>query len=460
MNLLKKIRTTISRYELLSPTDTVIVGVSGGSDSVCLLYLLMQLDNLNLKPVIAHVNHCLRGKESERDAKFVEQLADDLRLEFELLVEDAEEYALRSGRSIEESGRIIRYNFFNELSKKHKADKIATAHTLDDQVETVLMRFIRGSGIKGLAGIPYFREPNIVRPLLDTSKYEIKKFLKDNKIKWVEDSSNLGEEFLRNRIRLKLIPALKEFNPNLETTISRTSELFSQNESFISIATLKTFEKVFEKHEKSFYIGDLRKFNKIHTYMKYTIIREAISRINENLLNIDFDHTYSALELLNSEKVSGEINLPGDIIVAKSYNHFVITHKSEINPAYSYEVDSFGEHIFEHVSFKIKKVKVSRKDLGTNIALISPHKFSFPIEIRNFRPGDKFIPFGMKGEKKLKDFFIDEKVPRYLRKLCPLFIINGEIAWICGLRLSEKFRVTGKEAVKIRLIYPDIIDYL
>lgn len=451
MNLLKKIRTTISRHDLLACGDTVIVGVSGGSDSVCLLNLLIQLDDLKLKPVIAHVNHCLRGKESQRDADFVGQLAANLGLEFELLVNNVVEFAHRSGRSVEESGRIIRYDFFNEVSKKHNADKIATAHTLDDQVETVLMRFIRGSGIKGLAGIPYFREPNIIRPLLDISKKDIKKFLADNRIKWVEDSSNLGEEFLRNRIRLYLIPALKELNPNLESAIARTSEIFSQNESYISKAAAKAYKKVFKKHVNGLYIGDLRKFNKLHTYMKYSLIRESIARINENLLNIDFDHTYSAMELLNSGKISGEINLPGDVIVAKSYYHFVVTHKSEINPRYSYKVDSFGKHIFKHLSFEIKKEKVTRKDLGSNTALISPDKFKFPIEIRNFRPGDKFVPFGMKGEKKLKDFFIDEKIPRYLRKLYPLFIINGEIAWIGGLRMSDKFRVTGKNAIGLFL---------
>ena len=444
MSLLKKIKKTISRHDLLTPGNTVIVGVSGGSDSVCLLSLLKELRDLKLKLIVAHINHCLRGKESERDAEFVGRLADKNGLEFELLVKDAAEFALKSGNSLELSGRIIRYDFFNQLSKKYHADSVATAHTLDDQVETVVMRFIRGSGVKGLAGIPYIREPNIIRPLLDISKSEIRKFLTDNKIKWVEDSSNLGEEFLRNRIRNKLIPELMELNPNLESVISRSAEIFSQNESYINQETTKAF--------KGIYTGELRNFKKLHNYIKYTLIREAIGRINENLLNIDFDHAHYALELLNSDKVSGEINLPGDIIITKSYDNFAVTHKSKINPKYSYWVNSFGEHEREHLSFTVNKEKVTKLDLGKNIALISPKKFMFPVEIRNFRPGDRFVPFGMRGEKKLKDFFIDEKVPRYLRKLYPLFIINGEIAWVGGLRMSEKFKVHGKTAVVIKII--------
>ena len=456
LSLLNKVRKTITKHNLLSRGDTVIVGVSGGADSICLLNFLVLLKEYKLSIIVAHVNHSLRGEESERDADFVKQVCKERGLEFELLVENASAIKQEMGKSIEESARIIRYRFFEILTTKYDAHKVATAHTACDQVETVLMRLIRGSGLKGLSGIPFFREPNIVRPLLEISKDEIKGFLEENKIKWVEDSSNTEQKYFRNKIRHKLIPVLNELNPNISENILRTSEQFTLNDSFISEHTNKLFKKVFRKTSAGFYLGNIKKFNKVHRFIKFALIREAIRRVNENLLNIDFDHVDSVLKLLSSKKISGEVNLPNDLLIAKSYEDFIVTHKSKMNPKYSYTIDSFGQYKFEHVSFRIKKVKVKKLDLGSSVALIDPKKFKFPIKIRNFRPGDKFVPFGMKGEKKLKDFFIDEKVPRYLRKLFPLFIINGEIAWVGSLRMSERFKVIGKECIKIEYSSRDI----
>lgn len=449
MSLLRKVTKTITTNNLFSPNDTVIVGVSGGADSIFLLHVLSHLKQYNLKIIVAHVNHCLRGKESERDADFVKRLCEDKGLKFELLVENASEIKRQLGGSLEESARIIRYRFFEALTEKYNADEVATAHTADDQVETFFMRLIRGTGIKGLSGIPISREPNIVRPLLEISKEEIMGYLKKNKINWVEDTSNIEQGFFRNKIRHKLIPVLKELNPNITENILRTSEQFVLKDSFIVEHTNNLFTKIFQKTAEGFYVGSLNKFSKVHRFIRFALIREAIKRINQDLLNIDFDHIEAALDMLSSKKISGEVNLPNNIIIAKSYDDFIVTHESKINPRFSYTVDTYGQYNFEHVSFEIKKVRVKKLDLGSTAVLIDPKKFRFPVEIRNFRPGDKFTPFGMKGEKKVKDFFIDEKIPRYLRKLFPLFVINGRIAWIGGLRMSEEFRVKGKEAIKI-----------
>ncbi len=448
LSLLKKVHQSITKHNLLSKNDTVIIGVSGGSDSIFLLHALSKLDGYKLKIVAAHVNHCLRGEESDRDAEFVKKLCKDKGIEFELLVENASVIKKELGKGIEESARIIRYRFFEILTEKYNAQKIATAHTADDQVETVFMRLIRGAGIKGLSGIP-IRRDNIIRPLLDVSKDEIIDYLTANKIKWTEDSSNAELDYFRNKVRHKLMPVLKELNPNITENVLRTSIQFTEKDSFVSEHTNKIFKKIFKKNKAGIYTASLKKFAKVHRFIQFSLLREAIFRVNENLLNIDFDHIETALELLSSKKVSGEVNLPNDLIIAKSYDDFIITTKSKINPNYTYKIDDYGEYVFENVSFSIKKSKAKKLDLGENVALLNPKKVKFPVEIRSFRAGDKFTPFGMKGEKKLKDFFIDEKVPRYLRKLYPLFVINGEIAWIGGLRMSEKFRVKGKEAISI-----------
>ncbi|NIP39629.1 MAG: tRNA lysidine(34) synthetase TilS [Candidatus Dadabacteria bacterium] len=449
MSLLNKVRQTLTKHKLLSKNDTIIVGVSGGADSVFLLDALSQLQEYKPRIIAAHVNHCLRGKESDRDADFVKKVCNDRGLEFELLVENASAIKKELGKGIEESARIIRYRFFDVLAKKYNADKVATAHTADDQVETVFMRLIRGAGLRGLSGIPFCREPNIIRPLLEISKDEIKDYLNKKNINWVEDSSNAELDYFRNKVRHKLVPVLKELNPNITENVLRTSLQFSEKDSFISEHTTRLFEKIFKKTKSGFYTASLKKFSKVHRFIQFSLLREAITRVNNNLLNIDFDHIEAALELLSSKKISGEINLPNNLIVAKSYDDFIVTTKTAINPGYSYEIYDFGDYDFDHVSFSIKKTKAKKLDVGSDTALLNPKKVKFPIEVRNFRSGDKFTPFGMKGEKKLKDFFIDEKIPRYLRKLYPLFIINGEIAWIGGLRMSEIFRVKAKEAVII-----------
>ncbi|HSG31502.1 MAG TPA: tRNA lysidine(34) synthetase TilS [Thermodesulfobacteriota bacterium] len=451
MSLLKKVHQSITKHNLLSKNDTIIVGVSGGADSVFLLHALSQLNQYELSIIVAHVNHCLRGKESDRDAEFVKKVCKDRGLEFELLVENASVIKKELGKGIEESARIIRYKFFEFLTKKYGADKVATAHTADDQLETVFMRLIRGSGLKGLSGIPIKRD-DIVRPLLEITKDEIKKYLKENKIKWVEDSSNAEIDFFRNRVRHKLVPVLKELNPNITENVLRTSYQFTEKDSFVSEHTSKLFKKLFRKTAEAFYTTSLKKFKKTHRLIQFTLLREAVSRVNENLLNIDFDHIEAALELMSSKKISGEVNLPNNLIIAKSYDDLIVTKKSVINPNYSYKIYDFGQYDFEHVSFVIKKTKTKNLDQGTDVALLNPKKVKFPVEIRNWRPGDKFTPFGMKGEKKLKDFFIDEKIPRYLRKLYPLFIINREIAWVGGLRMSDKFRVKGDIAIKLKII--------
>ena len=241
--MLDRVRKTIEDYRMLSPGDKVVVGVSGGADSIALLNILRGMNDLKLDITAAHLNHGLRGEEADRDARFVEKAASALGLNYEYKKVDTLSYKEEKKLSLEDAARELRYEFFDEVRQRLKADKVATAHSRDDQAETVLMRLIRGSGLKGLSGISPVSRSYIIRPLLFIGRSEIEEYLKLRSIDWVEDSSNESYEFLRNRVRRELIPALKSYNPRIVETLARTAEVLKADEELIRAETEKVFKK-------------------------------------------------------------------------------------------------------------------------------------------------------------------------------------------------------------------------
>ncbi|MFA6285028.1 MAG: tRNA lysidine(34) synthetase TilS [Parcubacteria group bacterium] len=293
MNIIKKIQENIFRYELFERETKIVIGVSGGPDSVCLLDALYKLkEKYNLHLVIAHVNYGLRGKDSNLDEKLVKKLSEKYSLPIEVLKVKKSEIT-RSGKS-EDKLRTVRYDFFEKVSKKYKANAIAVGHNLNDQAETVLMRILRGTGLRGLGAIK-FRNNNIIRPLLNIPRKEIIAYLRSNKTPYRIDKSNLSAVFMRNKIRNKLLPELeKDFNPNIQELLCKFSESASADYDFIS-----RFTKEWLSANKKLQISAL---SKLHPSICREVLRQSLEKHAPHLREIESAHIEEIVKIIKSGK--------------------------------------------------------------------------------------------------------------------------------------------------------------
>ena len=442
---------------MFSPGDKVVVGVSGGSDSVALLHLLSDLKDFKLKLIAAHFNHKLRGEESERDALYVKRLAKKLDVRFEYGEAAVGDNKINKNLSPEDAARRLRYSFLNDVLEKNRAQKIATAHTLDDQAETVIMRIIRGSGSHGLSGIPPVNR-NIVRPLIEIEKQELKGFLKHSRIRWMEDSSNISTQFQRNKIRLELFPLLREINPGINQVLLRSSEILRLEADFIAESVEKVFKSIITR--KPFgYIGRSKKYLAQNKAIRLGILRKSIELIKGDLKSISSIHLLAIDELMESEKSSGEIILPESIRFNKGYELFCLSDKAKFNESFGYDIKHEGVFSFENglkVAIEVTTDKSDWED--ESVGYFSLKKVRFPIFVRNYRPGDRLKPLGVGGFKKVKDLFIDEKIPRFLRKSIPIFETADGIIWVGGVRNDDRFKVHKRESrfLRIKISKPEL----
>ncbi len=441
---------------MLRQGEKVVLGVSGGADSIAMLYALNELIEYGLDLIVAHLNHGIRGEEAKRDADFVKETAKKLGITFVYGEVDTIKYKEEHGLSLEDAARTLRYKFFDQVISKHYATKLATAHTMDDQAETVLMRLIRGSGSRGLSGIPPFSN-NIIRPLIETSRSDIEEYLRSKGIKWVEDSTNESDEHLRNKIRQELIVELEKYNPQIKDTLSRTAEILRAEDEFITSQALMHFEGTF-KQNGSELIGDLEIYKNIDKPIRFSLLRVAIEKSSSSLKNISSTHIVSVDDFLLSETTSGEVELPGENLVIKGYDSFLFTKKSEYEREFSYLIQSEGKWGFPELEVE---VSIAQSDTleedDESVAFFDPQSVEFPIEVRNFKPGDRFCPLGMRDSKKLQDYFTDIKLPKFLRSRVPVFCTKGEIMWLGGIRIDNRFKVTDQEdeVVRMKLIRPN-----
>ena len=444
------------------PSETrVLVAVSGGPDSVVLLHLLnkYKIVSSNRALAIAHLNHMSRGVDSNKDSDFVVGLGKALGIE--TFVEDVDVALLSSKKnaSFQEFARIIRYDFLERISKKWCADLIALGHNSDDQAETFLINLLRGSGLRGLTGTRS-RMGNYIRPLCDCSRYEIENYISTQGLQFRLDNSNQEKYYLRNKIRLDLIPTLELYNPNIKNSLVSTSRLLADDEDYMEKKVEMAMAQVeFVAKDDSFASLDVNLFNSQHPALQKRLIRQAILATKGDLRSISVCHVLKIIQMMKLDNGVKEIHLPGFLTAASDKGKLFVRkrHRCDFIEDEFFSGDFVSKDIkvpgtteigFRGLCFNTKLV--SKKDIdfystNSNKAYLDYDKTGSYIKMRVFRPGDRFVPLGMKGTKKLKSFFIDEKVPRNQRKSIPLLTsINDDIIWVYEKRIGENYRVTDK----------------
>jgi tRNA(Ile)-lysidine synthase len=440
-----KVKQTIFNYEMIRPGDRVVVAVSGGPDSVCLLHLLYDLrDELGIDIVVAHFNHGLRPAEDEDETAFVRGLAESLVLPFET---EKAAPALVADASIEEKARKARYRFLEKVRTTRQAQKIALGHSLDDQAETVLMRLLRGSGPSGLAGIPPVRDRIIIRPLIDVPRRDIEDYLKAHHCKYVTDSSNLQTEYLRNKIRLQLMPLLREYQPRLLERLGRTAELLRDENEYMDLLADHWLDEMRSSPGEghiSFLIDD---FLQLPLPLRRRVARQAIKRIRKTTRRIHRRHIHAIHNLAQAEKPQGVLHLPKGLVIQKSYDRLIFSMGAGIEPrSFYYILEGPGTYPMEEIGKTLTLVEIRKEDLfepGPSpwTVHLDAGKICYPLVARSPRPGDRFIPLGMKGHKKVKDFFVDLKVPSQVRQATLILFSGDTPIWIAGFRIDDRFKV-------------------
>ncbi|MEQ8224968.1 MAG: tRNA lysidine(34) synthetase TilS [Candidatus Eremiobacterota bacterium] len=456
---LDKLKAYILKEHLTEDGDRIAIAVSGGIDSVVMLDALYKLaGELNIKIGIIHFHHNVRPYGCKVDALFVENVAKEKKLPFIMSSAYVPDIAKRERRSLEETGRSERYAFFSSLIKEGKWDKIALAHTSDDQEETFFMRLLKGAGPKGLSGMAPVRDGIYIRPLLNTGRKEIELYAERYRLCYREDQTNWDQNFLRSRIRHRLIPLLKkDFNPNLSEGLERTIHIFKKEDEFLDSLAEKSLKIIIIHNEDEELVLNAERLKHYNLALKRRILRIALFNILNNSTDVDYDYTERIIKLLTGE--TGKLlELPG-LTIRKSYGTLIFSknfHESE-PVLYEKSLAVPGETISEFFGIKVKIEIMDYSDISYN----SPFKARFdgasikgPLILRNRRKGDKFIPLGMKGKKKLKDFLIDEKIPGHKRDSIPVITSGEDILWVVGMRIDDRFKVTRKSK---KIIHMEIV---
>ncbi len=431
--------------DLLKEQDTIVVATSGGPDSMCLVDLLLSLkDELKLNIIIAHVNHKLR-EESEEEAEFVKEYALSHNLNFKYM--EIKEY---DHDNLENTARQKRYEFFKKIVKEFHAQYLMTAHHSDDLIETILMRLVRGSSIKGYAGFKQINDLGsykIVRPLILVSKDTILEYMQKNQLKYYIDKSNYSLEYTRNRYRHQILPFLKEENKSVGLKFLKFSEELQAVDDFIKDQVLKVIDSI--KDKNGIKIDELLKLN---TFLIKKVIEYSLSLIYvDDLFLIDDNNTNNIIDLIKSKKSNGYVFLPKGYLAIKDYNYFRIEHNKKVD-----DYEFILKDIVNVPSGTIRKITESANTSNYVIRLNSK-TLKLPLIVRSRHPGDKIEVKNLKGSKKVKDIFIDEKISLKKRAGFPIVTdSNNVIIWLPGVKKS-KFDVERYGIYDIILSYEEEI---
>lgn len=439
-------KKTIKKYEMLQPGDRVVVGVSGGADSLALLHILWEIRrDFHLSLLVAHLDHGLRP-EAGQEKSFVRKASADLGIPFFSRKVDVRQKQKEGGLTLQEAAREARYAFLLETAKSQKATKIALGHTADDQAESLVMRLLRGSGTRGLSGIPPVRDGIFIRPLIEVWREEVESFLKEKKVAYLSDPSNRSLHFLRNRVRHELLPILQQYNPRFRQTLVQMADLFRAEEEFWQKLLEEKYPSVVRSQKRDSITLDVPSLISRSLPLRLRIFRYAIEKLLGHLRRIRLSHILSIDGLLQNPEPNKSIQLPQGIGVAKSYQTLIFSKAKEEVVPFEHSVPGPGYVEIPEIGRGMRFEVQARRPLvpfedSKCVAVLDFDSIDFPLIIRSFQPGDRFQPLGMEGEKKVKDLFIDCKIPAARRKRIPLLFKEDRLLWVVGVRIDHRARL-------------------
>jgi tRNA(Ile)-lysidine synthase len=440
--VLKKLEVNIRKNALFSKTDKLLLAFSGGVDSVVLAELLRKT---GYAFDLAHCNFKLRGNEANTDTEFCEDYAKTNGLKCHIIFFDTKEYAQQHKLSIQMAARELRYNWFNELINEHGYSYILTAHHANDNVETLFVNLIRGTGIKGLQGIPQ-KQNAIVRPLLFATKEEIKEYATKHELMYREDSSNQEVKYKRNFIRHEIVPGLKTLNPALEETMITSIEFFKQSADIVAAFASDKFKTICKEVNNQLWI-DINLLK--HEPQKETLLFEWLYK-----KNFKTTQTQQLAEVLTSDKQVGKLFSSTTHQLVVDRTHIIVQPLNTEFETTEYTINSFSDT--EHLPIKLVFEETTSKEFSKsrNEIKIVYSENLFPLKLRKWRQGDRFKPLGMNGFKKLSDFFKDQKFSKFDKEATWILENKEHIIWVVGHRMDDRCKVNeeAERTIKLKVI--------
>lgn len=479
MEVFEHVKNTIKRYRLLANGDTVVVGVSGGPDSLCLLHVLMRLrEEYALSLHVAHLNHCLRGADADADAAFVAQLATEWGLPVTVEKRDVAALAKERKLAIEEAARQARYAFLAGVARRIGARKIAVGHNADDQVETVCMHWLRGSGLAGLRGMQPISRLNelrlkgeeipanekerallLIRPLLEVPRSEIESYCAAHGLQPRFDRSNLDTTYYRNRLRHELLPFLETFNPRIREVVLRSAAIISADYAYLRQQALKAWAQVVRTESTQAITFDLEKWRLLPLSLQRSVLREAIHRLRKSLRNINWVHIDQAVSILQTGNTGMAVTLPSGLEARLGYDSFIVADETYIEPLPDLPLLRGGKvplHIPGQTPLpdsnwylvaEIIDLRALSEDTLHHAqpwqAYLDYDVTGDELYLRPRRTGDRFWPQGL-GDKPttVHNFMINAKIPCAWRDRIPLLVSPDQVLWVAGWRIDERAKVT------------------
>lgn len=457
--MLKKVYQTIEKYNLLERGNRVVVALSGGPDSTALLAVLGRLARkMDLTLIVAHFNHGLRGRESDADEKFSRDLAKQMGLPF--CPGKMGDIKNKKGVSPEDFYRRQRYDFLEKVAKDYRAQKIALGHNLQDQAETVLLNLLRGSGLEGLKGFLPKRDGKIIRPLMEISRTEIISFLNKSEIAYRQDSSNENVIYLRNKIRRELLPYLKEkYNPRIEENLAQMAQILRVEDEFIQTQVAKALRSPSVQLTPRRIALKIEFLHTLSPAVRWRLFKTVLEDLSPAKNGITFLHVQSLENLTQKNKSGKKAVLPLKIEARREYDDLILERKkaSPEQPQYKYVLNVPGTTYIKEkkITVKAELVKKRRVDFSSkNQIYLDWDEIKQPVVIRNRRDGDWFQPLGMTGRQKIKDFFIDHKIPLNRRDEILLMADCVSVVYIENMHLNDRVKITPKtkNALKLEII--------